>query len=83
MHLRPGSWAIGIGILTRACTSIRASKPEPVDSRGALLCDEGSVVRAIAAWQYELVAGNAEGLVPGSCKAREKLFDCATADRDA
>src|SRR5580704_5600524 len=48
-----------------------------------LLGDEESVVRASAAWQNEMIAGYTKGFVPRSCKAREKLFDSASADLDA
>jgi hypothetical protein len=50
---------------------------------GLLLRGEGSVVRASAAWQNELIAGHTKCFVPRSSKAREKFLDCAPANPDA
>jgi len=49
----------------------------------ALLRSEECVVRASTARQNKTIASDAKGFVPGSCEAREKLFDGAPADPDS
>lgn len=86
MHPAAGSGrAVALGLCPRLArqSSIRESKPESIVCFGVLLRNEGSVIRACAAWQNKMIASDAECFVPRSCKAREKFFNCASADLDA